>query len=80
VDSAKSESAMRQLPDALRKLALASGFALTCIKMNDRPLGLIWTDSGNARIEVSPAQYDALRVVTGHFNTAFSNLARGLKK
>lgn len=80
VDSATSQAAMRQLPEVLRKLALPSGFALTCIKMNDRPLGLIWADSGNARIEVNPAQYDALRVVTGHFNTAFSQLARGLKK
>jgi len=80
VDSVTAEAATRQLPETLRKLALPAGFALTSIKMNDRPLGMIWADSGNARIEVDAAEYDAFQVLTGHFNTVFSRLARRPKK
>lgn len=76
VDAATAEAATRQLPEMLRPLVSPSGFALTCIKMNDRPLGLIWADSGHPRIEVDAAQYDVLRVVTGHFNDVFARLAR----
>ncbi len=80
VSEARVEGAMRQLPTALRDLICPSGFGLTAIRMNSKAVGLIWADTGLAATEIHPSQYEALRVVGANFSTAFSELAKTLRR
>ena len=80
VSGERMEGAQRQLPASLRELACPSGFALTSIRVNGKAVGLIWADTGAATTEIHPSQYEALKIIGANFSTAFSELAKALRK
>ena len=72
--------AQAQLPECLRRFALSSGFALTAVRMNERPIGVMWADTGDKATAVHSRQYEGMRVVSTNFSSAFSELAKTLRK
>lgn len=80
IDATQRSTVDVQLPTPLRKLALPSGHLLGSIKMNDRSVGLIWTDTGRDDIPTSARQFEAFRIVMNHFNAAFSHIAQSARK
>ena len=80
VDASRVPSALGQLPESMHALVNPSGFVVTCVRMNDRSVGLIWADSGHPKHPVHPRQYEAFRSIGGHFNFAFTHLARSVRR
>ncbi len=76
----QTDTALKQLPAILRDLALASGFMLGSIRMGEKSVGLVWSDTGEADVATSLKQYEAFRIVINHFNASFTHIAQSARK
>lgn len=74
IGPARVEAAGRQLPPALQALVCANGFLLSGVRMQARPVGVLWADGG-AGAAPGAAQYAAFRRLAQHFGAAFARLA-----
>ncbi len=68
------DAARRQLPPCLQALVPAGGFLLSGMRMQSRPIGVLWADGG-ADTAPGDAQYAAFRRLAQHFGSAFARLA-----
>lgn len=74
ISPARVEAARRQLPPTLQALVHANGFLLSGVRIQSRPVGVLWADSGPGAA-AGAAQYAAFRRLAQHFGAAFARLA-----
>ncbi|PKO54304.1 MAG: hypothetical protein CVU28_08640, partial [Betaproteobacteria bacterium HGW-Betaproteobacteria-21] len=66
--------ARQKLDEELRPHVLESGLLLGTIHLKERPVGVIWADSGSPALALNKQHYDEFKHMIRHFGTEFSRL------
>lgn len=74
INPARLPAARRQLPPVLERIVPAGGFLVSGLRLQARPVGVLWADGGNGA-PPGEAQYADFRRIAQHFGGAFARLA-----
>jgi len=80
IKASQVDGARQQLPSELRQYTQASGVMLAAVNLNQRPVGVVWADSGPDGHPLGEGHYDEFRHMFQHFGAEFSRLTQALKR